>query len=270
MSQDIFSQRGSIGSAVHTRPDERFPSRSRQIVRRLLLVSVVAVTGCSYDVTFQDCQVTCQTSTECPGDLTCTAGLCRVDGAAGACNAPGTVTLRQTADDKVERNIEVGCTNPDGTTPNESWFRLFSLAQSGVPGTFTVEKVTIGICFAVGTPDVQLKLGTYSGGLGDTMLDVAKVTSLANKTVAIPPTQITELVEVPISAVVPAGSNLLVQVQVLDLNGTGEQVNMGMTAAAETKAGYLLSPSCGPTSPTTTSAAGLANAHLVLTVTGSQ
>ncbi len=265
MSQDIFSYGFTIRPA-HSRPDDRARLKSHVLGFAIVLV----ITGCSYNVAFDDCQVTCQSSDECPGDLTCTANLCRVGGATGACSAPGTITVRQAMDDKVDRNLVVGCTNPDGTTPNESWFRLFSLAQSGVSGTFHVEHVTIGVCFAVGMPDVQLKLSTYGGGLNDTMLDVSKVTALAQNTVAIPPTQITELVQAPITTDVPAGSLLLVEVGVIDLNGTGEQFNMGMTAASETKPGYLKSPLCGPTAPTTTTAAGLPNAHVVLTVTGSQ
>jgi hypothetical protein len=238
----------------------------RQVV--LGVASVVALTACSYNVTFEDCQVTCRTSTDCPGDLMCLEDLCRVPGIAGACVAPGAETLRQAGDDRVASNIVIGCTNPDDTTADGSWYRLFSLAAEGITTSFQVERVTLGICVAIGTPEVQLKLALYAGGATDTILDLSKVTPLTSQTVAIPPTQITELVDVPISATVPAGSLLLVEVEIADLEGTGLEVNMGFTAAAETQPAYVRSPLCGPAVPTKTTFAMQPTAHLVLTVTG--
>jgi len=195
--------------------------------------------------------------------------VCRSPGASGAC-ASGNVTLRQTADDKVERSLVFGCTNNDGTTAETSWYRVFSLADAGITSGFDVTRVTFGVCFAVGTPAVDVKLGTYGGGADDTQLDLAKVTPLDSANVMVEATQISKTVDVDLSGTVAAGDNVIVEVSTADLNGTGNQVNLGVTAAGEDHPAYLRSPLCGTTSPVTTMTAGVPEAHLVLTVTGTR
>ena len=233
--------------------------------------AAVAAAGsaCSYGITFRDCEVTCQVSDPeaCPEGLTCAAGVCRIEGAGASCLAPGEETLRQTADDKVERSLEFGCTNPDQSTAAGSWYRVFPANA----GPFTVSKVTLGICFSSGValgPNVDIHVGTYGGGANDQSLDLAKVARLNSAGVRVAPTQISRLVEVPLIATIPAGKNLIVEVEVPDFKGTGQELNMGFTAGGETKPGYVRSPLCGPAIATKTTAAGLPNAHLVLTVTG--
>jgi hypothetical protein len=229
---------------------------------------VIAATGCSYGVSFSDCELSCAGTAPCPDGFTCRDGLCRLGGATGACEAPGTVTLRQTADDKIDRNLVFACTNGDGTTAAGSWYRVFSLAEANVTATFHVTEVTLGICFAVGTPKVTAKLGTYSGTFGDTTLDLAKVAPIESADAMVPATQITELVPIPIAVDVPAGSNLVVEITVPDLSGTGQQVNIGSTDASQTHPGYLREPLCGVVQATTTTSAGHPDAAFVLTVTG--
>jgi hypothetical protein len=247
-------------------------------VTGIFVFAVSAITGCSYSVTFSDCEVTCQGSDTCPDSFTCVSGLCREPGQTGSCVAPGETTLRQTTDDKVDRNLAFGCTNTDGTTPEGSSYRVFSLASAGIAGTFHLDKVTLGICFAVAgagsgsdaEPTVTIKVGTYGGGSMDNTLDLTKVTALKSTSVAIPATQITELVDAPIAADVPGGKNLIVEIEVADLNGTGKQVTIGSTANAQTQPAYLRSTLCGFTQPTSTTTAGEPNAHFVITATGHQ
>ena len=234
----------------------------------IVVTTLLLVAGCGYNVEFADCEVSCGPSMECPDGFSCMAGLCRIQGAGAECLAPGEMTLRQTTNDMVERSLVFGCTNPDQTTADGSWYRVFSLAQSGVTSAFDVTKVTLGICFAIGTPDVVVKLGTYAGGATDATLDLARVTTLQMMTVPVEATQISRTIDIPLAASIPAGSNVIVEVAVPDLDGTGEQVNVGFTASSESKPGYVRSPLCGPGVATTTSGAGLPNAHLVLTVTG--
>jgi hypothetical protein len=88
----------------------------------------------------------------CPDDFTCVAGQCRIAGQTGACVAGDSVTLRQAVDDRVERSLEFGCTNGDGTTADGSWYRVFSLEEAGITGAFEVTNVTVGVCFAVAGP----------------------------------------------------------------------------------------------------------------------
>lgn len=234
-----------------------------------LVAAVSAGSACSYGVKFEDCEVSCTGAgaEACPDGFSCVGGLCRIDGAGTECQAPGELTLRQTADDKVERSLVFGCTNPDTTTAPGSWYRVFPLAQEGIAATFDVTRVTFGVCFAVGSPTVQVKVGSYAGGAADASLDLAQVTTIQTVDVPVAATQISKTIDVPITAAVPPG-NLIVELVVPDLEGTSQEVNMGFTAAAEEKPGYVRSPLCGPATPMTTSGAGLPNAHLVLSVTG--
>jgi hypothetical protein len=53
---------------------------------RVLILVAVAIAGC-YDPAIEDCQFACPTN-QCPGDLTCSAGVCRLRGASGSCPCP--------------------------------------------------------------------------------------------------------------------------------------------------------------------------------------
>ena len=194
-------------------------------------------------------------------------GVCRIEGASGVCGAGGT-TLRQTVDDKVERSLVFGCTNGDGTTPDTSWYRVFSLAEEGVSGGFEVESVRIGVCFAVGTPEITVKVGTYSGAIGT--LVPGDVTVVNSSNVTVQPTQISKVIDVPITAAIPAGAQLVVEVATPDQVGTGQQMTIGVTAGDEDRPGFLRAPLCGTASPTLTTTAGVPNAHVVITVTGTR
>lgn len=196
--------------------------------------------------------------------------MCRIIGAGNACQGPGETTLRQTANDQVDRNLVFGCTNPDQTTAEGSWYRVFSLAEAGITKPFEVSRISLGICFAVGMPNVSVKIGSYSGGATDMMIDLAKVTGVTSLTVPVKATQVSQVIDVPITATVPPTANMVVEIAIPDLNGSGNQVNMGFSAGGEAHPAYLRSPRCGTPTPSTTVSAGLARAHLVLTVTGQQ
>jgi hypothetical protein len=115
----------------------------------------------------------------------------------------------------------------------------------------------------------RLDVDRHGGSPDDVALDLAKV-ARRGTTVPVAATQISKLVDVPLAGTVTAGANLVVEVSTPDLLGTGQQINVGMTAAGESQPGYLRSPLCGPASPMTTMAAGIPDAHLVITVTGTR
>jgi hypothetical protein len=231
---------------------------------------VIATTACGYSPDLEDCSVRCGGPDECPADFSCEMGVCRAPGASGACGAPGSTTLRQTADDKVDRNLVFGCTNADGTTADGSWYRIFSLDEEGISGEFDITHVNLGICFAIGMPDVTLKVGTYGGGIDDATLDLARATVLTTVPVPVPPTQITELIPISAPTKIPAGSIIFVEIAVPNMMGTGEQANIGLTLGAETHPAYVRSPKCGPAAATSTTTAGPSNGAFVISVTGNR
>jgi hypothetical protein len=237
----------------------------------VLLLALIA-SGCTYGVSFEDCQLTCMAAADCPDGFDCRDNLCRAGGAMGACTAPGSVTLRQTDDDTVDRNLIFACTNGDGTTAATSWYRLFSLAESEVFTPFHVDHATLGISFSVGQPLVIANLYTYTGGSpGDNQLDLANAALVDMATITPPETQITELVTIPLQPVViPAGSLVLLEIRVTDQLGTGRQINIGSTDAKQGRPGYFLTPLCGTTTPTSTQAANHPDARFVLTLTGTR
>jgi hypothetical protein len=244
----------------------------RRFARQITGIATVAaslIAACNYDVSFSDCQVHCTGSGDCPDSFTCQANLCRAPGETGACTAPGTVTLRQTVDDMIDRNLVFACTNSDGTTAAQSWFRVFAPSASGVTGAFHVDAVNVGIGSALAMTTVGVTVGAYAGGIGSATLDPTQVSGTTMVTAMIPPTQLSELVAVPITAVVPAGVNVYVQIDAPDLVGTGNQIDIGSTDSNQTHPAYIQAPRCGTTVPTSTTKAGLATAAFVITVEGS-
>ena len=228
-----------------------------------------AITACGYDVTFDDCQVRCTGSGDCPDTFSCQSGMCRAPGETGACSAPGTVTLRQTTDDVVDGNIKLGCTNSDGTTAQQSWFRVFAPSENSVSGAFAVDKINVGIALAIEATTVGVTVGTYGGGVGEQMLDKSMISGTTMMTAQIPASQLPQLVAIPITATIAAGKNVYVEIDASDLVGTGNQIDIGSTDSTQTHPGYIEAPRCGTTSPTSTVKAGLSNAAFVITVEGS-
>jgi hypothetical protein len=82
------------------------------------------------------------------------------------------------------------------------------------------------------------------------------------------PDQSGTVLNVPINATVPAGSELVVEVFTPDGTATGNLLFIGSNAAAETGPSYLSAPDCGVNTPTTTAALGFPNMHIVMNVNG--
>jgi hypothetical protein len=234
--------------------------------------ALAAGTACNYDVAFRDCQVECTGGGDCPDSFSCVAGVCRIGGATGACGSGSgsgsSFTLSQTTNDTIDRNLVFDCTNTDATTAAQSWFRVFSPSAAGVPGAFQVTKVNLGICFANNVTPVTVTVGAYAGGIGGSTLNASQFSAKTSITAMIPATQITELETIPITATIPAGANAFVEIDSPNLVGTGNEIAIGSTDSAQTEPAYVEAPLCGTTVPTSTTAAGLANAAFVITLEG--
>ena len=129
------------------------------------------------------------------------------------------------------------------------------------------------------TQPATIKVGTYSGTIEADTLDTTKITSLATQAVTIPDADSANGADPPIatniSATVPAGANLIVEIALPDGYNDGNFFYLGVSAGGESKKGYLrATPSgCNMTSPKAlTTAGGLNRADnaALITVTGTK
>lgn len=187
--------------------------------------------------------------------------------------APVAVTLSQTTATTVAASSSVAC-GANGTTSENSYYRAFKLADHSITGPFQVTSVSFGVQEASGLPNVQVKIGTYSGVVtpAPAQLDTALVTPIVAATYAVPTTSssATTTVTVPLSATIPAGGTLIVEVFSPDLTGTGKYFYLGGNGSGEMKPAYLRAPSCSTPQPRSTVALGFATSNLVLTVSGTK
>lgn len=196
---------------------------------------------------------------------------------------PMTRTLTQTTSQAIKAVNSIACANnTNGTTRANSYYRVFDLAAAGITSEFTVSKVSFQVEHCDKTSgsgtcaSVAVRVGTYNGTPGTTLTN-ANITILAsNATVAIPeviettdpPSTPGGTVDAPLTATIPAGQKLLVQVDAPDGNGA-YSFYMGTNDGGESAPGYILSSTCSINAPTSISTVGTAAArHLLLTVTG--
>jgi hypothetical protein len=205
---------------------------------------------------------------------------------------PGTMTreLTQTTSQTIQPATSIACgNNPPGTNAN-NYYRVFDLAALGITGAFDVTEVAFQVedsegVSGTGGSTVAVRVGTYAGTPGD-QLELSMMTILvSNPTVAVPevvedlgPPATTPggTVHAPITATIPAGSKLLVEVDSPDGHNQ-YYFYMGANAQGESAPGYVLAPTCVDanqqpiTKPSNISKLFpdlYPNVHLLLTVTG--
>ncbi|NLG63538.1 MAG: hypothetical protein GX539_14970 [Candidatus Cloacimonetes bacterium] len=163
---------------------------------------------------------------------------------------PTHVTLSQTTETTLSGNsIACGITAQDTTSEN-SWYRVFRLADAGVTRELSVISVSFGVQSAVGQPEIQVKLGTYAGSTQPPpgVLDTTLITPLNSASVTVP--NLTNMmVNVPVSATVAADAKLVVEVFAPDLAEVGKFWLAG-AAGDESAPAYMRAPTCDITQPT--------------------
>lgn len=187
--------------------------------------------------------------------------------------APMMITMSQNTGATIGSASSIACgNNADGTTAENSWYRVFKLVDHGIAGPLSVTSVAFGVQEATGLPNVQVKIGTYSGNVTPppAQLDTALVTPITAATFAVPNTASTATmtVNVPILATVPANAQMIVEVFSPNQLGTGKYFYLGGNALGESKPGYLRAPGCTTPQPKTTAALGFPTSNLVITVSG--
>jgi len=186
--------------------------------------------------------------------------------------APVAVTLQQTTDTVVAIGNSVACGNSaNGGVPTDenSWYRVFSPAEANITNTLVVNQVTFAAETSSGSPTVQVKVGTYSGTITDSPLDLAKITSLASAGVTVPPTTTGESIPVPITATIPPNTLMIVEVNAPSLNATvSANVYIGTTISGFSHTSYIRAPACGLSVPQTVASINFPTAQAIITVSG--
>lgn len=159
-----------------------------------------------------------------------------------------------------ENTVACGVQGQPFTVANQ-FLRTFSLPDFGLVGAFEVLEVSFGIESLTAAQDITVNLYTLDGTFVYSNLDL-----LASETVNLQPQQ-TSLVTVPISAEVPAGATLVMEIAAPSMDGIGAffagSNNLGQTAPS-----YIATSACGISQPATFASINFPNVHLLMSVTG--
>ncbi|MCU1266309.1 MAG: Peptidase domain protein [Acidobacteria bacterium] len=224
-----------------------------------------------------------------------TTVTCTVGGGGGCTNK----TITHSTSQAITPLNSVSCNDGVGHTDNSYW-RAFSLPAFSITNIFHVTSVDVGIETAsataapiplrpkgpsgisrhsarqagragnapkgVGTQPATVRVyrqtaGSFPSGFPGSLSLLG--TSNFNVT-----DQAATIINVPITADVPAGSELVVEVFTPDGTATGSLIFIGSNSAPETGPSYLSAADCGISTPTTTAALGFPDMHIVMNVHG--
>jgi hypothetical protein len=183
-------------------------------------------------------------------------------------------TLTETTSDAVA--IGASLINCHGSTTDfifeNSYYRVFTLADHGIAATLHVTQVDFGIDTAIagigGKQPGTIRIGTYGGALGGTTLDLSLVRAINSADIQIPDGSATKMT-VPITADIAATTSMIVELFIPDGRTDGNKFKIGANTGGERKPGYVRGPGCGTPNPTTLkSLAPGDEIDLILTVTG--
>jgi hypothetical protein len=190
---------------------------------------------------------------------------------------PVTATLRQTTNETVAPNNSVACAQIDGGsgallfTHANSWYRVYSLSEAGISGTFNVSSVTFAVESAQNEPPVTVKVGTYSGTPDDNApLTLGQASFLATTTAAVANTAVATTVTAQINAAIPAGSNLIIEITSTARTTNGDRFLLGTTNGPFQHTNYLSASVCNINTPTVMASVctGCGDSQAIINVTG--
>ncbi len=158
----------------------------------------------------------------------------------------------------------VACASILGHTDN-SYFRVYDLNQFGYPvgNDFSVTSIEFGIEEAdapSGSQQVVLNLYTLSGPL-----NFANLTLVATQNVTIP-NQTGTVVNVPLTATIPGGSTLVVELFTPNGQALGNFFFIGSNSFGQTDLSYIAAPACGINQPSDFGSVGFPSTEIILNV----
>lgn len=170
-------------------------------------------------------------------------------------------------------DTNIACNSAVVTSSDNRYFRFFNLASFSITGDYTISSVQYGV--------QSLTIPTLAGGFPVTVKIYATTntnfpvgypagyTELTQITTNIQLTDVETLMSIPITATIPAGSNLLVEVgYVAQEPASGNRIFLSANDLGETDDTYISSTACVIVNPSTMDSIGFPDAHLVLSVTG--
>ncbi len=184
---------------------------------------------------------------------------------------PEFITLQAGAsNDVLQNSVSCNLGSPDFFHADNHYYRTYPLGTLGITADFVVTSVDVGIeeaASASGSQSIQISLHTLDGPMV-----LENLTLLASESVSIPD-QTAAVTTVPISAVAPAGSTLVVEVFTPNGAELENRFFIGSNRESETFPSYLRAPggNCAIEEPTATNALGVDGLimSLVLNVSGS-
>lgn len=178
-----------------------------------------------------------------------------------------TITLSQGSSMAIVAGGSPSC-NQSNFTRDNSYYRVFRLADFGITRPFTAERVDFGVEEALagaGTSQtVQVRLHRLAG----TLL-TANMTNVAGQNVQVNNgTGIVIPVALSPAPVLQPDATLVAEVFVPDGLAASNTFFIGSNAAAETAPSYIRSTTCTIPEPQTMASISFPDAHIVLTVSG--
>jgi hypothetical protein len=179
-------------------------------------------------------------------------------------------TLTQSSDQSV--NTWIGCLDSStGYTYANSYWRAFNAADYGIgpDDPYSITSVDVGIFTAdAGAATQPLTVNLYTTANFPAGFP-ASLTLIGTTTVQVAD-QSNALLNVPISAEVPAGtSQIILEIAVPDGVSAQNIFMMGGNTAGETGPSYITAPSCEVTTPITNAEAGFPAVRWVMNINGS-
>jgi hypothetical protein len=157
----------------------------------------------------------------------------------------------------------VSCNN-GGLHTDNYYSRVFDLvADFGINEDIEISSVDFGIETASGNGGTQpavVNIYTLSGAY-----EFANLTLIATESINIPD-QTLSILNVPTSAIIPAGSVLVVEVFTPNGQTDGNSFFIGSNNLGQTGPSYLAAPVCGVNEPSTTADIGFPDMHIVMVV----
>ncbi len=179
--------------------------------------------------------------------------------ALGGC---GTTTLTQSTSQGVVAG-SISC-NSAGSHTDNSYFRAFSLGA--FPSGFDVCALQFGVEQAIGAGGTQPVTVNIYANTGTAFPGGTRVlVGTANASVA---DQSLTVFEVPVTAAVPAGAELVAEVFTPNGQTAGHSFFIGSNSGGQSGPGYIQAADCGVTAPTNLASVGFPNMHLVMNVLG--